>query len=168
MVVISNSDLPYNATSTVVLYYNAYIKPHLEYCCVVWGNSSNFNTYKIEKLQRACKLILGNDYTTLENACKQLRILSFEETMFIHKVKIIYKIANNVAPIYLTDLFPMRGNANNLNNTQLKMSNRNFLIPKPKINLFKNSFSYSGARVWNIIPLWIENSGTIESSTNNS
>ena len=50
----------------------------------------------------------------------------------------MYKIANNVAPIYLIDLFQMRGNANNLNNTQLKlrsMSNRNFLIPKPKIKL---------------------------------
>ena len=147
-----------------LLYYNAYIKSHLEYCCVVWGNSTNFNTYKIEKLQRrACKLILGNDYTTLENARKQLHILSFEETMFIHKAKIMYKIPNNVAPIYLIDLFQMRGNANNLNNTQLKlrsMSNRNFLIPKPKINLFKNSFSYSGALVWNSIPLWIRNSNT--------
>ena len=156
-----------------LLYYNAYIKSHLEYCCVVWGNSTNFNTYKIEKLQRrACKLILGNDYTTLQNARKQLHILSFEETMFIHKAKIMYKIANNVAPIYLIDLFQMRGNANNLNNTQLhvklrSMSNRNFLIPKPKINLFKNSFSYSGALVWNSIPLWIKNSSTIKSFTNN-
>ena len=54
---------------------NARKKTHLEYCCVVWGNSSNFNMYKTEKLQRrACKLILGNDYTTLENARKQLHI----------------------------------------------------------------------------------------------
>ena len=52
--------------------------------------------------------------------------------------------------LQLTDLFQMRGNANNLNNAQLKlrsMCNRNFLIPKPKINLSKNSFSYSGALV---------------------
>ena len=84
-----------------LLYYNAYIKSHLEYCCVVWGNSTNLNTYMIEKLQkkkkRACKLILGNDYTTLENARKRLHNLSFEETMFIHKAKIM--IANNVAPV---------------------------------------------------------------------
>ena len=75
--------------------------------------------------------------------------------MFIHKAKNVYKIANNVAPIYLTDLFQMRGNENNLNNTQLKlrsMSNKTFLIPKPKINLFKNSCSYSGALGWNSIP----------------
>ena len=40
------------------MFYNAYIKSHIEYCCVVWGNSCSFNAYKIEKLQRrACKLI---------------------------------------------------------------------------------------------------------------
>ena len=33
------------------------------------------------------------------------------------------------------------------------VSNKHFLIPKPKINLFKNSLSYSGALVWNSIPL---------------
>ena len=55
----------------------------------------------------------------------------------------MYNIANNVAPICLTDLFQMRGNENNLNKTQLKvrsMSNKSFLISKPKINLFKNCF----------------------------
>ena len=52
-----------------VLFYNAYIKPHFEYCCVIWGNSFNSNLHKIEKLQRrACKLILGTDYISLEDA----------------------------------------------------------------------------------------------------
>ena len=46
-------------------------------------------------------------------------------------------------------------------------SNKNFLIPKPKINLFKSSLSYSGALVWNSIPLRIKNSSTLESFTNN-
>ena len=152
--------------------YNAYIKSHIEYCCVVWGNSCNFNAFKIEKLQRwgACKLILGNDYTTLDTARKQLRILSFEETVFIHKAKVMYKIANNTAPIYLTDLFEMRGNDSYLNNSHLNLRstpNKNFLIPKHKISLFKNSLSYSGALVWNSIPLWIKNSSTFESFTIN-
>ena len=137
------------------LYYNAYIKSHIEYCCVVWGNSCSFNAYKIEKLQRmACKLILGNDYTMLDAAHKELNILSFEETIFIHKAKVMYKIANNAAPIYLTDLFQMRGNGIQLN--LRSTSNKNFLIPKPKISLFKSCLSYSGALVWNSIPLRIK------------
>ena len=42
----------------------------------------------------------------------------------------MYKIANTTAPIYLTDLFQMRGNDSYLNNSYLNLrstSNKNFL-----------------------------------------
>ena len=47
-----------------LLFYNAYIRPHLQYCSVIWGNSTNINIQKtmMTKLQRrACKLILGDE-----------------------------------------------------------------------------------------------------------
>ena len=94
-----------------LLYYNAYIKSQIDYCCVVWGNSCNFNTYRIEKMQRkTCKLILGKDYSTLDAARAELNILSFEETIFIHKTKVMFKITHNTDQVYLIDLFRMRGN----------------------------------------------------------
>ena len=83
--------------------------------------------------------------------------------MFYHLKKLFLytkQIANNAAPIHLTELFQMRGNGSYLNNSHLNLrstSNKNFLIPKPKISLFKNSLSYSGALVRNSIPLWIKN-----------
>ncbi|MCG8032729.1 MAG: hypothetical protein JAY75_14385 [Candidatus Thiodiazotropha taylori] len=154
-----------------LLFYNSYIKPHLEYCCIVWGNSSNFNTQKIDRLQRrACKYILERNYVSLEDSRTLLNILSFEETLFLHKSKLMYKIANNIAPVYLTELFCLRGADNDVNNTHLNLrsvSNKHFLIPKPKINLFKNSFSYSGALVWNSIPLTVKTSNTLESFSKN-
>ena len=105
-----------------LLYYNAYIKSHIKYCCVVWGTSSNCNAYKIEKMQRrACKLIIGKDNTTLDEARNLLDTLSFEETIFIHKAKVMFKIATSAAPIYLTDLFQMRGDMQNLNSSQLNL-----------------------------------------------
>ena len=82
----------------------------------------------------------------------------------------MYKIAHNIALIYLTDVFQMRSNESNLNDSWLNLlsvSNKNFLIPRPKTNLYKNSFSFSSALVWNSIPLWIKNSSTIDSFTNN-
>ena len=85
--------------------------------------------------RRACKLILGKDYTTLVDTRNQLDILSFEESIFFNKAKVMFKIATNAAPIYLTNLFQMRGDMQNLNSSQLNLrstSNRNFLIPKPK------------------------------------
>ena len=45
-----------------LLFYNAYVKSHFNYCNIVLGNSSSSNINKINKLQRrACKLILGKE-----------------------------------------------------------------------------------------------------------
>ena len=40
-------------------------------------------------------------------------------------------------------------------------SNKNFKTPKPKLNMFKNSLSYSGTLIWNSIPLEIRKAYTI-------
>ena len=42
----------YLPTTTRMLYYNYYIKPHLEYCCTIWGQCSKTDTYSIVKLQK--------------------------------------------------------------------------------------------------------------------
>ncbi|MCG7869794.1 MAG: hypothetical protein JAY74_25915 [Candidatus Thiodiazotropha taylori] len=151
-----------------LLFYNAYIRPHFDYCSVIWGNSTCFNINKITKLQRrACKLILRNEYLTLEEARDRLKILSFTESVFLQKAKVMYKVANNIAPEYLTDLFQMRScNTDDTISNLRSISNRNFLIPKPKIDLFKNSMSYSGALIWNSIPLEIKNATTLSSFVN--
>lgn len=117
----------------------------------------------MEKLQRrACKIILGKEYVTLEDALQSLNFLSFEEIIFINKAKLMYKIANNIAPIYLTEMFQMRDSNNTTFNLR-SVSNKNFTIPKPKLNIFKRSLSYSGALVWNSIPVEIKNADTIGS-----
>ena len=55
----------------------------------------------MEKLQRrACENILGKEF---KDALKTVNILSFEEIVFINKAKLIYKIANTISPIYLSD-----------------------------------------------------------------
>ena len=53
----------------------------------------------------ACKLFLLNECMYLEEACNRLNVLSFDEIVFLNKAKIMYKIANNIAPSYLIDLF---------------------------------------------------------------
>ena len=117
-----------------MLFYNAYIRPHFEYCCVIWGNSFNLKTSKIEKLQkRACKLILGKDYSSLEDSRKQLDMLSFEEMIFVNKAKIMYKVATNISPVYLTEMFQLRGSNNDETMTLRSDSNKNFKIPRPKL-----------------------------------
>ena len=103
-----------------------------------------------------------SEYTHLEEACNRLNILSFDESVFLNKAKIMYKIANNIAPAYLINLFRMRNSSDVTISNLRSVANKNFLIPKPKLNLFKNSLSYSGAIIWNSIPLEIKDSNSLD------
>ena len=83
-------------------------------------------------------------------------MLSFSESVFLQKAKVMYKVSKIIAPEYLTDLFKMREQNSNSTLILRPLSNKNCLIPKPKINLFKNSLSYSGALAWNSSPFDIK------------
>ena len=37
------------------LFYNAYILPHLDYCCVIWGNYSRSLEEQIVRFQKRAK-----------------------------------------------------------------------------------------------------------------
>ena len=50
-------------------------------------------------------------YTHLEEACSRLKMLSFNESVFLNKAKIMYEIANNIVPSYLINLFKMRNSS---------------------------------------------------------
>lgn len=44
---------------TRILFYNAYILPHLDYCCSIWGDCSKYLLESLLKLQeRAARIIL--------------------------------------------------------------------------------------------------------------
>ena len=57
--------------------------------------------------------------------------MSFNESVFLQKAKVMYKVVNNNAPKYVTDLFHLRGNNSNDTTSNLRsVFNRNFLILK--------------------------------------
>ena len=136
----------YLSTEHRVSFYNAYIKPHLDYCSLIWSNTSNININKISRLQRrSCKLILGIEYNGLIDAFQRLEILSFDQSICLSTAKMMYKIHTNIAPSYLNEMFLMRDTT--LNNTVSNLrsvASKNFLIRQAKCNLFKGSFVVTG------------------------
>ena len=93
----------YLSTEHRILFYNAYIKPHLDYCSLIWSNTSSININKISRLQRrSCKLILGMN--GIIDAFQRLKILSFDQSIFLSKAKMMYKIHTNIEPSYLNEI----------------------------------------------------------------
>ena len=75
-------------------------------------------------------------------------MLSFDQSIFLSKAKLLYKIQNNLAPAYLNEMFLMRDITLDYTASNLRsVTNKNLLVPKAKCNLFQCRLSYSGVMV---------------------
>ena len=134
------------------LYYNAYILPILDYCCAVWGNTTNHNIDRIDKLQkRAARIILDVPYDTpSEILFKKLSRLRFRDRLSYHKALYVQRCLYGNIPEYLSSQISYVTNRSGM---QLRSTTNQLLkIPKANTNTYRKSFSYSGPTIWNKLP----------------
>ena len=91
------------------LFVNAYILPHIDYCCTVWGNINSTLTDSMIKLQKgAARIILDNGIDTPSvEMFNQLSWMTFPERVTFQKAVMMYKFFNNPTPSYLPAYFRM-------------------------------------------------------------
>ena len=64
-----------------VQFYKSLIQPHLDYCNIVWGNTSQNNL---------------------------LKIMTIYKRIFFRKAKFMYKVSNSLTPSNINDMFNRR------------------------------------------------------------
>ena len=75
----------------------------------------------------------------------------------IQKALMVYKSLNDLAPKYLCSKFVKR----NETRYSLRDSVNKLFVPFPRTNFMKNSFSYSGAVLWNSLPCNVRESKSL-------
>ena len=144
------------------MFYNAYILPHLDYCCTIWGNANTELINLVVKFQkRAARSILGKPLETPSaEMFSELHWMTFPDRVDYQKAILMYKITHNLTPSYLSDLFQF---TSEIHSRTLRSTSENLLyVPKPKIEVYRNTLSYSGSKIWNSIPENIKVSSSLE------
>ena len=144
------------------LFYNAYIMSVLDYCCTVWSKGNITSIKKISKIQgRVGRIILNKPpRTSTTDTLRELGWMSFNERCEFHTGVLIYKACNNLAPAYISDILKFSSNETyNLRSA----SHNDITIPRYRTNYAKKSFCYTGAKVWNNIPIEIRNANSLSS-----
>ena len=130
------------------LYFNAHIKPHIDYASVIWDGCSDVIFKKLNSIhRRSAKLVLQEPLLTTEEKMKSLEMLPLTDHLKYNKAIFMYKILNHEAPKYLRDLFK-------LSNFTYASSRQNLAYPcaQPRVNIYTTSLSYSGVDIWNTLP----------------
>ena len=71
----------------------------------------------------------------------------------------VYKSLNGLASDYLAEMFVDRSN---ITNYTLRDTSGKLAIPQSWTDYLKNSFSYSGAVVWNSLPSELRQAGSLQ------
>ena len=153
---------PFVAQETLILIYNAIVRPYFDHCCEVWDVFCEAQSKRLQKLQnRAARIILNVSNNVEHNIA--LHALGWEPLQMKRKkakAKIMYKSLNKMGPKSLTNLFSYKSEKTNYH---LRDISSGLCLPKPRTNNMKNSFMYDGAQLWNSIPKEIRESKSLSS-----
>ena len=133
------------------------VHPNLIYRLVAWG--STFPSY-IEKLNilqnKAVKLIGGGNY--LDRATpyySKLNILKLPDLHKLEIAKFVHRFMHNTLPQTFFNFFTKVGHVNT--RTTRSSNHNNLYTPCYKTNSIQQSIKYQRVKVWNSIPVEIQN-----------
>jgi len=138
--------IPFTDPPTRRLFYAAHIQSHIDYSSTVWDGCSENTLKRLHSLhRRAAKLILPMRSDSAEERMRELDMLPLHKHLLYNKGVFMHKVTHSSAPQYLTDLFHPAA-------SPYKKAERKLFVPRPRIDMFKNSISYAGAHLWNDFP----------------
>lgn len=143
------------------LYHNSYVLPILDFCCIIWGNTTAANQSRLVKLQkRAARLILKVDMLTpSEQMFKQLNWLSFPKRVQYHTCLMVYKGMKGQSPDYISSLLTFVSEHHERQTRST--TNDNLHIPRSHTSYYDKAFSTTGPRLWNSLPTEIREISTL-------
>ena len=111
--------------------------------------------------KRAARSILDKPIETPSvELFSELKWMMFPDRVIYQKAMLMYKIMHNLAPSYLSNIFTL---SIEVHERSFRSTTENLLyVPKPKIELYRNSLAYSGSKIWNSIPEHIQNSTSLQ------
>ena len=117
------------------LFFNAHIKPHIDYASVVWDGCSDVLKKRLNSLhRRPVKVILPDTALTTDQKLKEMRIMSLQKQLEYNKGLFMYRLLSNEAPEYISNLYT---------HTPSRYSNsRNYYLslPGPKDRHIQNKY----------------------------
>ena len=136
----------------LVKVYNSLIQPQFDYSNVVWRNCNKGLSEKQQRLyNRAARMLMSASHdSNLDDLFRALGWRRLYYQRLEQKSILMYKTLHGMTPDYLRSRFVYRDNvsAYRLRNTKNKL-----VLPQPRTDYLKRSFLYSGAQLWNNLPV---------------
>jgi len=75
------------------------------------------------------------------------------------KAILMFKILNGLTPPYLSEMF---NHSASFHDYGLRSSRTNLVLPKSRTDFYRNSFAFTGAKIWNDLPNSLKEETSLE------
>ena len=131
-------------------FFYAHCLSHINYASNVWCHASENLLKRLNSLhRRAAKFLAPSPFLSTDDKLKSAQVLSLNNQFNFNIAVLVFKVKNGLAPAYMERLL-VKANG--------KYEFGNFILPRTRIDLYKSSFAFSGASVWNSLPAKVKSS----------
>ena len=143
---------------TAIKIHKGLIEPHFDYYSAVWDGLTQQLSEKLQKLQNCSIRVIT---TSSHDTSSRFLLNSFGwDNLSVRRAKkkahLMYKCIKHLALAYPCNLFCPKNT-----NYYFRNAKKKLMLPKPRTDYLKRSFSYSGALLWNNLPEEIRKSNSL-------
>ena len=117
---------------------------YINYASTIHDGCSQDTFININSVHRkAVKHLVNDPELQTDDKLKKLKVLPLSKQYEYNKIILVHKVYHDLAPPYLNNLIRKAPN---------RYDSKNLILPLPRIDLYKNSLSFSGAALRNALP----------------
>lgn len=152
---------PYLSRKNLIDLYHTMFIPHLDYCSIIWGNTTKCNIMRLQRAQnRYARMILNVDrYTSTTLLLRTLNWQSVQQRIKFNHCVMMFKLINNRVPNYLKKLISHRP----ICYSTRYAANSPLFVPTPRTEYMRSTFSYQGTMIFNRLPIHVQTCVSFES-----
>ena len=143
--------------------YKSLVRSSLEYANVVWDGCSDSDSNLLEDLQIECARLVTGAMKGTNRVCL-LKMLHGLHGHKMHKLCLMYKMVNKLAPSYLCNICPTFVNERSCYSLR---SGNDLCSPHVRTERHKKSFLFSTTQLWNSLPSAVRLSLSLSSFKHN-
>ena len=152
----------YLPLKTRKLFYTSFILPHMDYCSSIWGGSPHIKKLFLYQ-KRAARVIL--DVNIRHHSSRDLFIslnwMPIKDRIEYQKIILVYKARNGETPGYISDMFSTVSETHG-RETRAAIRNDLYVVAGRHKEVYRQSFAYSGALIWNQLNTFIREAPSLE------
>ena len=135
--------------TTLLMLYNSIVLPHFDYADIIWGTAADKYVTRLYKLQKRAARIIASArrFAKSEPIFQDLKWMPLKERIHFHTATMMHKAMSGQTPDYITSKFThVRDCSSQRTREGLHDKLR---LPKPHLEVYRRSFDYRGASLWN-------------------